>query len=56
MGDGVNCYDADECLVIMTVARTHNALMSKEHMAANVSLVILVTLLSVPRATSGRLP
>ena len=42
------------CLVIMTAVRTHNALMSKEHMAANVSMVILVTVISVPMSTSVR--
>ena len=42
------------CSVIMTVARTHNALMLKEHIAANVFLVILVTVLSVLMLMSVR--
>ena len=42
------------CLVTMTAVRMHNALMLKEHIAANVSLVILVTVPSVPMSTSAR--
>ena len=33
--------------VIMTAARSHNAVMLKEHLATNVFLVILVMVLSV---------